>query len=83
MHKIKVSDYTSSVVLIPEYKIKPMDQSEAEETEFIIKAKGFPYDVTPTDLAVFFAGCDIKGGKHKGIHFVHSQGKFLLPICLI
>lgn len=52
-----------------------MDQSEVEDAEFIIKAKGFPYGVTPTELAAFFAGCDIKGGKNKGLHFVHTQGK--------
>jgi hypothetical protein len=46
--------------------------------DFIVKAKGFSYDTTATDLAQFFAGCDIKDGKSHGIHFLFSRGGELL-----
>jgi len=46
-----------------------MDCDTTEEC-FIIRAKGFPFDTSAAELAAFFAGCDIKDGKNKGIHFL-------------
>ena len=50
------------------------DEMDGETLEdYIVKAKGFSYDTTATDLAQFFAGCDIKGGKAEGVHFLVSR----------
>lgn len=58
-------------VVQPEYEEaeSPMQTDE----DFIAKAKGFSYDTSATNLAQFFAGCDIKDGKNKGIHFLFSR----------
>lgn len=58
---------------IVEEDIEEMDGETIESEEFIVKAKGFSYDASATDLCQFFAGCDIKGGKRKGIHFIYSR----------
>lgn len=58
-------------VVQPEYE--ESDSPTQSDEDFIAKAKGFSYDTSAADLAQFFAGCDIKGGKHKGIHFIFSR----------
>jgi len=45
-----------------------------EPIEYIVRAKGMSFGVEAPALATFFAGCDIKGGKKHGIHFVKGAG---------
>lgn len=61
-----------SSVLIEEEMSSPSDEIPA--VEYIVRAKGMPFGVEATDLATFFAGCDIKGGKKNGIHFLKGPG---------
>ena len=47
-----------------------------EDEIYIIKAKGLPIAAEAVEVATFFAGCDIRGGKNKGIKFLkESSGK--------
>lgn len=39
---------------------------------FIVKVRGLPYSATAHDVALFFSGCDIKGGKGEGVHFLFN-----------
>ena len=44
-----------------------------------MKVRGLPYSATAHDVALFFSGCDIKGGKAEGVHFLFNpqSGKVL------
>jgi len=42
----------------------------------VVRARGLPWSVTPDDIAVFFAGCDIKNGKNQGVHIIiNDEGR--------
>ena len=38
---------------------------DPEESHHIIKLTGMPFAALHEEIAIFFAGCDIKGGKKK------------------
>ena len=42
------------------------------DDSFIVKVRGLPYSATAHDVALFFSGCDIKGGKAEGVHFLFN-----------
>lgn len=64
----------SFTVKIPEEDLKmdAISVPTVHAVEYIIRAKGIPFGVEASELAVFFAGCDIKGGKKNGIHFLRG-----------
>jgi len=42
---------------------------DPEESHHIIKLTGMPFAALHEEIAIFFAGCDIKGGKKKYVIF--------------
>jgi len=40
-----------------------------QDSSFIVKVRGLPYSATAHDVALFFSGCDIQGGKAEGVNF--------------
>ena len=48
------------------------DMVKVDDDSFIVKVRGLPYSATAHDVALFFSGCDIKGGKAEGVSFLFN-----------
>jgi len=44
------------------------------EACFVVQLRGLPWTATVDDVSMFLAGCDIKGGRHVGIHLIQQSG---------
>ena len=56
--------------------IEPLSSAEfakSNSDSHIVKCRGLPWSAKSEDLAVFFSGCDIKGGKSVGVHFLKND----------
>lgn len=49
------------------------DSVKNEDNSYIVKVRGLPYSATAHDVAFFFSGCDIKGGKSEGVKFCFNS----------
>jgi len=48
------------------------EELQHQDDSYIVKVRGLPYSATAHDVALFFSGCDIKGGKAEGVHFLFN-----------
>lgn len=54
-------------------KASQAEFAKSNSDSHIVKCRGLPWSAKSEDLAVFFSGCDIKGGKSVGVHFLKND----------
>ena len=74
----KLIENISTAIIFFGYSVSLLNVSSAEfaksnSDSHIVKCRGLPWSAKSEDLAVFFSGCDIKGGKSVGVHFLKND----------